>query len=648
MKSDVIYESFNAKNIPFHKISKSFIPNEEFFQIAKDNHTLVMGPRGCGKTTMFKMLTSKALFNWDTKNSNELTLKKKIPFIAIYIPADEIWKEQFDEMENRLSQNPNSWNKIKNSIFCTNIFVSLIEAIKDHLSLNYKNDTKINTQISITIIRAFLLRKDLIPTLDNVINELNFRFQEIYLKYEGICDGLEEEFEQYYRLDFLKALMPICTHYETLTKSKTTRWALCFDECELIPKELFFSLLNRLRAIPEKFLFKLSTAPTLPFSINNTDQLSSSAKKDHDYDSVTMWPDTHEKNKRYKTFCTRLAIQRITSILIRKYDYTGDVNLADFFGNTRTINVIGNLKSLHPDNSGKRFVDLINADADEYAKNSIEYFAFKEYAFLDEHFKKKLIKKGVNPDNPVSNVKQRDELLRKVYEIVVCRLTFFKYSKKDNVINKSVQGGNFRPNYYHGVDTLVTLVDGNPRYLIGLIDEFRSYIKVEGINLKPKKITKNQQHKIFNEASLKLLAKIESVPLVRIPETTNKPKIETSYHLYNIVTKIGAYFYEQINTGQFKSDPNSCFYIDSKSINDRRLLNQIRIGVYLGVFISLPSSYSELSTDEVDLKGERFRLTHLLAPKFSLPKRQFKKIALSTIINPKKIKAIPNQKKLNI
>ena len=100
---EITFESFNAKNIPNEAISKSFISNEEFFQIAQNNHTLIMGPRGCGKTTMLKMLTTPALHNWRTKNDREQNLRQHLPFISIYIPADEIWQEQFRENGGQFS-----------------------------------------------------------------------------------------------------------------------------------------------------------------------------------------------------------------------------------------------------------------------------------------------------------------------------------------------------------------------------------------------------------------------------------------------------------------------------------------------------------------------------------------------------------------
>lgn len=630
MKNNLLYESFNAKNIPNDQISQSFIANEEFFQIAKDNHTLVMGPRGCGKTTMFKMLTTAALNNWNPSNIRERNIKSNKLFIAVYIPADEIWKEQLDQIKFHLSDKKTYWDKIKNAIFCTNVFLSFTKTIISQLHFENNTNRAIETDLAYELIRAFKLQKDVTPDLKNILKELDYRFQEIYLLYENIMDGEQVEFEEFYKLNFLKSISPVCIAFDNIFNKSNTRWALCFDECELIPNELFQNLLQQLRAVPEKFIFKLSTAPSSGFELFKGYDSSTLGKKGHDYDTINMWPDNHNKNERYRIFCGALAKQRVERIFFKKYNKRIDINLNDIFGEQNFSTVLEKKKSLHPDNNGKSFRSLIKTNK-KYEKGSFEWIVIKEYAFIDEKFRRLLVERKIDPNNPSTDVKNRDEIYRKVFEILVFRLVFNKYNiQGDDSVNITKSGGNTNFKMYHGLTTLLSIVDGNPRYLIGLIDDFTPHIKYDVGNDKIAYISYKIQNTIYERASKKLFNKFKSVPLIQSDNLRNANNRE---HISTVIQTIGDFFNKRILKDPISLDPPSCFSIDTNSNRDEYLLNQIKTGLYLGAFISLPLTKSNHDIFKVDLKNERFRLTHLLAPHFSLPIRQYKSVSLSSCLN---------------
>ena len=91
-----LYDSFNARYLTFQQVADSFIPSQYFDDLRKNSHSLLMGPRGCGKTTLLKMLSPLALMHWDTKQKSNIF--SEIPFIAIYIPTDIQWKMQLDQL----------------------------------------------------------------------------------------------------------------------------------------------------------------------------------------------------------------------------------------------------------------------------------------------------------------------------------------------------------------------------------------------------------------------------------------------------------------------------------------------------------------------------------------------------------------------
>lgn len=631
---EITFESFNAKNIPNEAISKSFISNEEFFQIAQNNHTLIMGPRGCGKTTMLKMLTTPALHNWRTKNDREQNLRQHLPFISIYIPADEIWQEQFREMEDSLSKYPLQWQRIREAIFTTNVHISFVKSIREYTSIK-QNENSIEKESAIcdAIKRSFQLKETAIPTLKTIQTELEFRFSDIFIKYKRIIDLGESDFDDFYRIDFIKSLLPVITEFESnYNINSSTRWALCFDELELVPKDIFIRLLRYLRAVPQKILFKLSTAPTLSFDLFESSSDSPNAKKDHDYDNVTMWPDTSEKSSRYRIFCKELALNKIGEALRFRYNKNISFTLNDIFGEFDYAIPLSVIKSTFPKEKGKELSKLVDPDAKSYEKGSIEWVAIREYANIDAQFAELLESKKISSLNPESTVKQRDEFLRKIMEIVFNRLIFLRYRKGEKgELLKTEVGGNTNPRFYFGTQTILQIVDGNPRYLIGLIDDFLKHISYEVHTEKLSRVAPSTQHTLIESTAERLMNKFKSVPLLRgNAEIDIVMTIKTKDHLSKVITDIGNYFKKRINTEKMSTDPPSCFVIDGKSIKDHHLLQQIKMGVYLGAFIALPRHSGELDSYDENLSGERFRLTYLLSPLFNLPIRQYKAISLET------------------
>src|SRR5659263_62330 len=92
-----IFETYNARYLSIEEVAKSFISNRDFERLYQSSHSILMGPRGCGKTTLFKMLTPKALSVWNSDNA-ELH-KSKINFWGIYIPADKQWDRQLKNFQ---------------------------------------------------------------------------------------------------------------------------------------------------------------------------------------------------------------------------------------------------------------------------------------------------------------------------------------------------------------------------------------------------------------------------------------------------------------------------------------------------------------------------------------------------------------------
>src|SRR5688572_14530765 len=96
----LIYESFNARNLSPEEVAKTFVVPDEFAALCGNNHAVILGPRGSGKTTMLKMLTERALHSWTSKESDGF--RRSINFVGIYVPTDIHWHHQLFHSAGRL------------------------------------------------------------------------------------------------------------------------------------------------------------------------------------------------------------------------------------------------------------------------------------------------------------------------------------------------------------------------------------------------------------------------------------------------------------------------------------------------------------------------------------------------------------------
>ena len=212
MPTVTLFDNFNAKNSTQEEVAETFVSNEDFFSIAKNNHTFVLGPRGCGKTTMFKMLTTSALSTWNPPSVREYDLKNSIPFLAIYIPSDELWKDQLTSITSGLKNEPDLVKFVTNALNSNNIFTNFCNGIKNHLKYLEVDDKK-NKEFAFSqlLIKSWEI-EDCAPTLSSIKLALGERRKYLIQKVKKFVfqrrHGMQKgtEFEEYFFSDFLTSL----------------------------------------------------------------------------------------------------------------------------------------------------------------------------------------------------------------------------------------------------------------------------------------------------------------------------------------------------------------------------------------------------------------------------------------------------------
>lgn len=602
MITQTLYDTFNARYLTYQEVADSFVMTSGHFEkLIKNNHTLLMGPRGCGKTTFLKMLTLPALSRWDENNNSNL--KSSIPFYTIYIPTDIQWKRQLDELKLEFPTEIKFTNAISSASVTINILFSLCKTFTFIISdLSQKSETNfIEKEIAFSklLIKCWKLKGVIIPSIASIksylleiISDLNAKVNKaIFLK------TTFEDLDELLFYEFIELVRNACDLFESVFNiSNEKRWALCFDELEIAPDWLQYKLLEYLRSSDQKILFKLTTAPIISLYKEIHGKFVINASENNDYNVIQMWISNHRELTGWYEFCEEISRRRI----IKKF--TNKKLLVEITGRSDLDFAIIDSNSL-PETEVKK---------DLYGSGSPTWFLFKQLAIIDRSFRNFLIRKTINPDNPIpKNIAQRNEVFRKMRQLAIYRFTFRKE-------NSSRRSRKVVPLYY-GTPLLYEICDGNPRFFIGLIDELLTTAEIG--NGEARKLSINEQARIVTKISEKYISVLASYP------GANVVIKNTDKNIKDLIDEIGDYFYNKLINDDFTIDPCNSFRVDQE-INSK-LVSLLELALYLGAIVYLEGKEA---ISEKGIIDKKFRLSYILSPYFRTLAREYSDIQLSSIL----------------
>ncbi|MFV0329859.1 MAG: hypothetical protein ACK5KL_08590 [Dysgonomonas sp.] len=599
------YESFNARYLSFEDVAATFIPNREFDELLSNNHSVLMGPRGCGKTTLLKMLYPQALHSWDHPSASQII--ESIPFWAVYIPTDSQWSSQLEYLNRIFSENSEIPHLISNELVCINILVALCNSFKDLLVLSKDSDLfDKETELSKELINLWELEKPISPSLYSIVQSLNKRVYNInkLVKKWRYSLSVKKHINvpDYFFHDFLLPVSMGCYAFQEIFKEvnfinqKKFKWALCFDELEIAPEWLQKKIFGEyLRSTNQSLLFKITSTPLIDWEkIYGSGNVNIIPSKGNDYSIIRTWVYNFETKESWKIFCEKLftdVLNKNLQVSLKPIDVFGEYEIMKALEVTEP-------KIFNPRNKIKK----------DFAKGSNSWILFVELAKKDKSFREYLKANGVNPDNPEYKYKE-DEVLRKIKPIAVFRYFFIKKEQKLRT-RKTIP-------FYFGLPYIYELADGNPRAAINLISAFSPKIR----NDKPLITIRDQSNIICNFSHLRL-DYFNNYPnaLIELGKTT--------LSMGDLLNAIGTFFSKELIGKDFKPEPITCFKIDKHT--PEKIIGLVYLALNLGAIQYLDPS-EEISKE--NLFNKKFRLSYVLHPHFGLPKRVNKSISLTKIIN---------------
>jgi hypothetical protein len=594
MLRETYYGAFNARFLTPEQVAKNFVPLPSFSRLVREGHTVLMGSRGCGKTTLLKMLTRRALREWqllkkDQKYSNSF----RIPdYESVYIPSDTRWLNEVRDVNSQNEFNPRLREQIQRVMISASAITAVIDLFRVLIEDILGDDLakrKLEASVCECLINLWSLR-DTVPSFMDV----NSRIEALMIDLRGILNSNEEE-----RLNnHLSKLPPVlyahsldaaiqcCKRASVLLPKEIQprKWAICYDELEIAPSWLHRELLSSLRSIDQDFLLKLTWSPILPQAIT-------APEPGADFTVIRLW-NSHVQDPA--PFCEKLT-QAFLAARFPEVNVTPDGFLRySIFA-----------------------AEGAPSDEQEYKRDSVVYRAMKNVAARDPSFRQNLIDRDISPDDPVPagdpvlREKQMDVFFRKAKPIVLLRQEYLN-KKGGKRPRKSVL-------LYAGKQAVFAISEGNPRWLLGLLNDLCDSIDWSGKRESTEyQIPEGKQASVISAASRRFKALIKATPLA--PDCPTPPG---SLSLNALIDQLADIFSINLYGEKFPLDPIGSFKIIDKI--PREVEAVIKRALEMGALVHIGKSPMDVP---VKIIGERFRLSFMLCPMYKLPLRNYRYINL--------------------
>lgn len=586
-----VFETFNARFMTEVEIADRFVPSDSFERLLTSSHTLIIGPRGSGKTSLLKMLQVRALRAWDGKGADNH--RKSVNFSSVFLATDIKWFQFLDQISNKYPIE--EAQLVVKSLISSKVMLAFLDTWEARLEgssndfLHVSDSIDQEKEMCSFLSALWELELDL-PTINNLRTKIGIRSVKLKkaLRFGGLNnDGVVDrsKYEELLFPPFMDYLFEVVSEFNRVYEDLGRRWAVCFDELELAPATLQKELLSYLRSVEPELVFKLSMSPFCQ-EARSLAGMERQASEVDDFNVISLW--FHLKN----------SADNFTSELVLNIAKQNSINIntaKDLLGETVYY-----------------YVDGSKADLGAFLKHAACY---------DIEFSNYLEKNAINPED-ISDMEE-DKIAAKVRKALPIASFRSYYKRSDDGATSG--GSRKRANLYAGWESFVAICEGNPRWIIGSLNEMfsRAYdtnSKIDGT----RPISTSFQLEALAATRQRFFAKLKTIAI--------SPNGGHDESLHNLVDRLGLQIKEKVFGTKFLAEPAQTFILDTVS----RYGDLIERGLNAGAFVYCPVGDSGIGKELlIDLAGKRFRLSYLIASEYNIPLRMGSHTQLSYMLNTK-------------
>ena len=411
------FSDSQARNFSDEKVTSEFLPISLFWTLFNDQHEILLGSRGCGKTFLLKMMRYSMIKTVEDSRAAELVKKKE--FIALYVP-----------MHLEFVAPLNGINSEKMQILLFQVLFNCLLANSVMVELNSMLEEVDG------VIEKARKRVSLVKKLDNIwfgddqseicdFEDLREKIDKMYYNIDWINFN-ETSIPVVFRRQICSTLLSVKNSISHILEFKTEpTWIICIDEAEFLNEICQKCINNIFRSDSNRIALKVATLPFYHKTLATLEEgISVSDGNDFSYKIVDM-----DYNSSYFIRLTdKLCRHRINN----RFKKNSDCNsLEDFVGK------IGN------DDYIDYYREIVKDDRASY-----------------EVIEKEIIKSF--PEKRRENAPNYSNLRKTVYD-KYAPIFFLRE------VHKIAKKGNNKPGWFAGVKTIRKVSQGNPRMFIQIM-----------------------------------------------------------------------------------------------------------------------------------------------------------------------------------
>jgi len=604
MNRQTFLEPFNAKAMSYADVARTFVPSTKFTQLAGAWNSVLVGPRGGGKTTLFKMLSVEGQEAWTGAAAEPY--KKTVGYTGIYVPSDIAWGTMLESLIEA-GQDETIGILFSEAAFVTHVLLSVATGMDRHVAQNpmprLESATGEPTQADLERVVATIATLWKVQPVSlspaSLVDALRARLLDIKrdARLRAKLTLTEVPTQEYLGIDMLESASQALQAFDAVYSRPDHRWCLLLDEFEVAPMHLQKTVLAAMRASgAQKLLLKVALAPCGPDLLYDQ-QSSTPPSQNNDVQQVQLW---YADKTEAIEFCQQVFLSRSST-----YPALAGKMPNEVFG-TSAYAVVDD-----SEDAAQIGLFTLRGRNKKHVTEQFQSLAEKDPTFQNFLLRKQIDvshELGMQPSDLHGNT------LRKIAPLVAFRNAY----KGKSVGNK--RGVKPFNTAYSGWESIAAISEGNPRWLIGLITRIMSNSDQGQFPVPTPQQTAGVQWNCQRYAEM-----LQSVANEQFGS------IKTSTPIYNVLSKIGDYFHNRLVRSAFVEDPPMSFVVDERVSDD--VEHALRIAVNHGAIVcyQIAADVGGFRT----LRGLRFRLTYLLAPVFKLPMRKSKSVSLSSILEAK-------------
>ena len=435
------FNDIQGRNFSDDKIIREFQPISKFWTLFNNQHEVIIGTRGSGKTFLLKMMRRSMLRQIDDSNAQDIVAKKE--FLSLYVPMHLEFVRLFSD------ERIDSGRKKELFLLMFNCLLahSLVLEIQDLLIAEVNDDDKrvlLAAKLYSYIDKAwFGVSTTNLYSFSLLIDKINTLFYSIDPNSDNWNDV-----PTIFRRQLCSPLLTIKDHLEHTFNLPAPTWIICIDEAEFLNEEIQKIINGVFRSDSNSIAIKIATLPFHHTTLETTEQGISIGEGD---DFVYSFIDLNYESNDFIDLTNKLCKNRLYGLLPESNQKN---ELKDFLGTVGSDSLIDYYKLQFGEDS---------VSEDKLETRIVNQFSPKR-------------KEGSE-----SYANRKQTIYKKYYPILFVRDMYIE-SKQ----------GNKTPGWYAGAEMVRKISQGNPRIFIQLMHAL--FEKARETELEPK-----VQHRVIDE-----------------------------------------------------------------------------------------------------------------------------------------------------